>query len=88
MAHNILGIIFHIDAQDWRDGQLSIPIEYCRLLDVEAGDEVFLLIRAYNGHRTFYSGKETLKSGNEVYSEGLREAVKAGESVIIEVSKA
>jgi bifunctional DNA-binding transcriptional regulator/antitoxin component of YhaV-PrlF toxin-antitoxin module len=86
MAHTTLAITFTIQAQEWRDGQFTIPIEYCRLLEVDSGDKVLLFIRAFNGHTPLYTGTEELKSGNEVYSDKLRDAVSAGQQIIVEVS--
>jgi bifunctional DNA-binding transcriptional regulator/antitoxin component of YhaV-PrlF toxin-antitoxin module len=86
MAHQTLSITFTIQAQEWRDGQFTIPIEYCRLLEVNQGDSVLLFIRLWNGHQHVFTGTEELKSGNEVYSDKLRDAVKAGDQLIVEVS--
>lgn len=86
MAHKTLAVTFTIEAQSWRDGQFSIPVEYCRLLGVDQGDSVLLFIRAWDGHTPLYTGTEELKSGNEVYSDALRDAVSAGQRLIIEVS--
>jgi len=86
MAHSTLSITFSIQAQQWRDGQFTIPIEYCKLLGVDAGDKVALSVRAWNTPQPLYTGTEELKSGNEVYSDKLRDAVKAGLQLIVEVA--
>ena len=86
MAHQTLSITFTIQAQEWRDGQFTIPIEYCRILGVGQDDKVLLFVRKWNGHDHIFTGTEELKSGNEVYSKKLRDAVKAGEQLIVEVS--
>jgi bifunctional DNA-binding transcriptional regulator/antitoxin component of YhaV-PrlF toxin-antitoxin module len=86
MAHQTLSITFTIQAQEWRDGQFTIPIEYCRLLEVDQGDKVLLFIRLWNGHHPVFTGTEELKSGNEVYSDKLRDAISAGDQIIVEVS--
>ena len=86
MAHQTLSITFTIQAQEWRDGQFTIPIEHCRILGVDQGDKVLLFVRKWNGHDHIYTGTEELKSGNEVYSEKLRDAIEAGTQLIVEVS--
>ena len=88
MAHKTISVTFSIEAQNWRDGQFSIPVEYCRLLGVDQGDPVLLSIRSWDGYTPLYAGSEQLKSGNEIYSNALRDAVSAGQVLIVEVSAA
>lgn len=87
MAHQILSVTFRIEAQSWRDGQFTIPVEVCSILGVEGGGSVHLVVSAPMKH-IIYTGVEELKSGNEVYSDGLRDAVTAGDQLVVEVSAA
>ena len=86
MASNIIAVEFHVNAQLWRDGQLTIPKEICQLLSIWQGDTIAVVITDRNSLSVIFAGREELKSGNEIYSDQLRASVERGHAIIVRVS--
>lgn len=87
MSYDVLSVTFEKDAMRHRDGHFTIPKKICELINLAPGDQVHLIIRTVKGD-FLYAGKWQMKSGYEIYGGELRERIKAGERIIVTVSKA
>ena len=83
MSHTILAVTFELDAQRWRDGQLTIPDEVLKILGLEEGD-IKLVIEAQGESRMFLT---QLRSGHEIYRPDIREYIKAGDRIRVIASR-
>jgi len=86
MTTRILSVTFEIDAMNHSDGHFSIPTKVCNLLDLEHGDKVHLIVSTPNGGHLF-AGPWEMKSGFEIYGPEMKERIKAGDRIRVEVSK-
>jgi hypothetical protein len=86
MSERILSVTFEKKAMSHRDGQFSIPTRVCKLLGVDHGDEVHLIISHPNGGILFAGTRQT-KSGYEIYGKDMAKIIKAGDRIRVTVSR-
>lgn len=79
-------IAFKIQAQNYTNGRFSIPNRVRDDLGLESEDLVHVKIENESGE-TLTLDKH-LKSGQEIYGSKIRSFVKAGEPIIVSVSRA
>ena len=82
MTSRVFSVKYEINAQNWRDGQFSIPVDVANILALQDEDQLSLEVCSHKGVKTFIT---TMKSGKEIY--GLSEHVDAGELVVVSVTK-
>ena len=86
MSETMLSVTFEKKAMSHGDGHFSIPTRVCRLLGVDHGDEVHLIISHPNGGILFAGNRQT-KSGYEIYGKDMAKIIKAGDRIRVTVSK-
>jgi|SRR5690606_962130 len=80
---NIFSVEYEINAQNWRDGQFSIPKKVADILSLQPGSNVIVEITSSKGTKSFIM---TIKSGLELY--GLSDHVESQELVRVRVTHA
>ena len=78
----IFAVEYEINAQNWRDGQFSIPARIAEILGLSPNDKALIEVTSQKGTKHFII---TVKSGLEVY--GLGDHVVAGELVRVRVTR-
>jgi hypothetical protein len=77
---------FEINAQKGRSCQFSIPGEVCNILGISPQDGIFIEVSSARG--VTQSKLTKLKSGREIYGDGLKDACSPGERIRVRVTKA
>lgn len=81
----IISVTFEGTAQSYEAGHFTVPKKVRDALDLESDARVRLLIIDPN-EKELFAGEWEMKSGPEIY--GLSDAVKAGQWIIVTVSRA
>jgi hypothetical protein len=86
--HKVVAIVFETKAQEWRDGQFSVPEEVTDLLGLKGSDEIALVVRRLDPSReVLYIGVKPLMSGKEIYGAAdIGKCLKRGERILVEAS--
>ncbi len=84
MTTTIIAVTFEVDAQHHKDGQFTVPKKVCDLLELKSGDEIKVAIKSSSA--TFEITKK-LSSGTEIYGTDISRHVKAGDRIIVTVSR-
>jgi hypothetical protein len=82
----IVGVTFETKAQEWRDGQFSVPKEVTNILKLQDGDDIALVVRRLEPLELLYIGTKALKSGKEIYGAVDLGCLKRGERILVEAS--
>jgi hypothetical protein len=76
---------FEINAQNGQSCQFSIPKEVCDLLGISPQDRIWIGVSSARG---VTKSNTKLKSGREIYGDGLKDACNPGERIRGRVTKA
>ncbi len=79
---NIFSVEYEIGAQNWRDGQFSLPRKIAEILELKSSDKALIEVTSHKGTKSFVVN---IKSGLEVY--GLKNHVDSGEFIRVKISK-
>ncbi len=82
METEYLEIKFAIHTQEQGNGRFTVPIDVCRLLNLNREDLIHLVIHRANGEALAPMEKK-LSSGTEIYGEGISGVLDNHERIII-----
>lgn len=82
--HKVLEVRYEIEAQHGAKPQFSVPKKVCDLLGVGSLDPVW--IEVWSASKGVTRAATILKSGTEIYGDGLEDCCDRGERIHVTVS--
>jgi hypothetical protein len=84
--HKVLEVRFECDAQNGPSPRFTVPVSVQKFLGIDASDELW--IEVWSSSKGISRAKTKLKSGPEIYGDGLEDCCERGERISVRVSKA